>query len=192
MKLALPLVAFALASTALASGDVGASVRSELAHVQTSQQFKNAPVDHGSIAGGLQRWKLALSDIEQYIFSIDGRSLDGPVVRETYVRVTGIDPYGFRPNEPGAQHALRDVLTAREYADFMSSAAIATVPEVPLHVIATFYRGKFAAYEVLEPERRSLGIQDRFEWRSFALAQLADAIKRAKNCDNGEDCAAWF
>ncbi len=35
MKLALPLVAFALASTALASGDVGASVRTELAHVQT-------------------------------------------------------------------------------------------------------------------------------------------------------------
>jgi hypothetical protein len=192
MKLALSLAALVLAGTALAVGDVGGSVRDELAQIQISPQFKNVAVVHGAIAGGLQRWKLASVDVEQHIFTIDGQSLDGRVVRETYVRVTGIDPYGFRPGQPGAEHALRDALTTREYADFTGARVKATVTESPLHLVATFYRGKFAAYEVLEPQRRTVGVQDRFEWRSFAVAQLADAIERAQSCDNGEDCAAWF
>lgn len=169
MKVIVSLIVLMLVTVVDGVGDVGGNVRDELAHVQISSQFKDVAVDHGSIGGGLERWKLATSDVEQHIFTIDGHGLNGRVERETYVRITGIDPYGLQPNDAGAQHGLRDVITPREYADYSGASFVGKVTETPLHLYAYFYRGRFAAYEVLEPQRRSVGVLDRFEWRSFPL-----------------------
>lgn len=177
-------------STAVAFADVGGTVRDEIARVQFSQRFKNVAVDHGPIAGGLQRWQFAIANLEARSFTIDGTGLEGVVVRETYVTKTEVDPYTLRPGPD--QTELREVLSPREYGDFTHAALVATVAETPIHVIAYFYRGTFAAYEVLEPSRRTYGSPDRFEWRSFKLGQLQSTIAKARNCDNGEDCAAWF
>jgi len=68
-----------------ALGDAGGSVRSELAYIESTTHFRNGTVVNGAIGGGLQRWKLSTSDLEQHIFTIDGPSLDGPVGREVYI-----------------------------------------------------------------------------------------------------------
>ena len=83
------------------------------------------------------------------------------------------------------------MISAAQRADFENAAQVATVVESPLHLTATFYRGRNVAYEVLEPNARKRGGPDRFEWRSFRLAELQAAIVAARACDNGEDCAAW-
>jgi len=176
--------------TSVALADVGGSVRNEIARVQFSQRFKNVAVDHGPIAGGLQRWQFAIANLESRSFTIDGPGLDGAVARETYITKTQEDPYTLRPGPD--QTELREVLSPREYSDFTHAALVATVAEAPIHVVAYFYRGAFAAYEVLEPSRRSYGSPDRFEWRSFRLTELQRTMAKARNCDNGEDCAAWF
>jgi hypothetical protein len=175
-----------------ALGDVGASVRSELTYVESSTHFRNGAVVNGAIGGGLQRWKLSASDLEQYIFTIDGQSLDGRVTREVYIRMTQIDPFSLKANAPEGEQDLHSILTPREFADFGHAASAATITEPPVHLIAYFYRGTFAAYEVIEPTRRQDGSPDRFEWRSFPLSQLQHAIALARRCDNGDDCAAWY
>jgi hypothetical protein len=172
--------------------DIGAPVRYELTRIQQSRQFAGVPVDHGGIAGNLQRWKFETTQNERRVFTIDGRSLDAPVVRETYVVVTAVDPYSLEPEQRSGRNDLVDVLTKREYDDFTEAAAMAPITEVPLHLVARFYRGQYAGYEVLEPVKRTQISADRFEWRSFPLSQLSSFMKAARGCDNGEDCAAWF
>jgi len=187
---ALALACAVGASVTIAFAEVGGSVRSEIAHVQFSQRFRNVAIDHGAIAGGLQRWQFAVANLQQYSFTIDGTGIDGTVVRETYVVKTQEDPYSLRPGPDQAE--LHDVLSPSEYRDLTRAALVATVAETPIHVTAYFYRGALAAYEVLEPSRRSYGPLERFEWRAFKLSELQRTIARARNCDNGEDCSAWF
>ena len=175
-----------------APGDVGGSVRSELAYIESTTHFRNGTVVNGAIGGGLQRWKLSTSDLEQHIFTIDGPSLDGRVVREVYIRMTQIDPFSLKANAPEGVQDLRSILTPREFADFGHAASAATITEPPVHLVAYFYRGAFAAYEVIEPTRRLYGSPGRFEWRTFPISQLHQAIALARKCDNGDDCAAWY
>lgn len=105
--------------------------------------------------------------------------------------MTQTDPFSLRADAPEGEADLRGALSPREFADFTHAAAAATAAEPPLHLVAYFYRGRFAAYEVIEPTRRTYG-PDRFEWRSFALSSLTQEIALARKCDNGDDCAAWF
>jgi len=91
-----------------------------------------------------------------------------------------------------SERDLGALLSPREYSDLVRAEAIATVNEAPLHLTAHFYRGTFAGYEVLEPSVRSRGKPDRFEWRSFTLSELPHAIALARQCNDGEDCSAWF
>ena len=173
--------------------DVGGSVRSQLALVENSIEFRNGQVDSGPIAGGLQRWKFAtMNGAEQQMFTIDGVGVDEDIVRETYDRITSNDPFSLQQRAVDSERELRRLLSPREYSDFAHAAAIATVNEAPVRLTAHFYRGSFAGYEVLEPSVRSRGTPDRFEWRSFTLSELPHAIALARQCNNGEDCAAWF
>lgn len=181
----------AFVTLAGARADVGGSVRDELAYVQSTMPFRGVAVDNGPIAGGLQRWKLSTAPGDQQMFAIDGVSRSGRVVREYYIRMTQSDPFSLMPGASEGQHDLASVLTQREYRDFTNAAAVARVDERPARTIAHFFRGRYAAYEVLEPATRIRGGEDRFEWRSFPVSELTHAIVRAKACDNGDDCAAF-
>lgn len=177
---------------AAARADVGEPAKAEITRLQASAQFKNVSSDHGPIAGQkLERWKFETSNVEQAVFTVDAKNINAPVVRETYVRVTGADPYSLRQGQSTGYNDLRDVLSPREYLDFSRAAAVSRIAEKPLQLTAFFYRGKHAAYEVLEPQPRRQGM-NRFEWRSFALAELNVVMKAARSCDNGPDCAAWY
>jgi hypothetical protein len=177
---------------ALARADVGEPAHAELTRLQTSQQFRSAASDHGSIAGqDLERWKFEISNPEPLIFTVDAKNVHAPVVRETYVRITAMDPYSLRAGQSSGRADLRAVLSVRELSDFSRAGALNPISEKPLKVTAYFYRGAFAAYEVLEPRERRSG-QNRFEWRSFPLSQLNAVMKAARSCDNGPDCAAWY
>lgn len=178
---------------ASARADIGEPARAEITRLQASQQFKNIPSDHGPVAGRkLERWKFETASLEQTVFTVDAKNIDAPVVRETYVRVTGTDPYSLRAGQSSGSAGLRDVLSAREFSDFLHAAALHPIEEKPLHLMAYFYRGKYAAYEVLEPQPHRQGLQNRFEWRSFAISELDAAMRAARSCDNGPDCAAWY
>jgi hypothetical protein len=189
--LAAALAAAAFASAARA--DIGAPVHDQLTRIEQSRQFAGVPVDHGPLPDQhLQRWKFETSHDEGHVFTVDGKSESAPVVRETFVRMTQVDPYSLQPAKASGRFDLVDVLSVAEYGDFQKAAALTPIPEPPRHLVAYFYRGRLAAYEVLEPVRRTYGSPDRFEWRSFPLTQLDAAMKAARACDNGEDCAAWF
>lgn len=176
-----------------AHADVGERALDQITRLQSSSPFKNVAVDHGPIAGTkFERWKFETSSLEQTSFTVDAKNINSPVVRETYVRVTDIDPYSLRPSQATGHRDLREVLSARELSDFLQAAALKPIEEPPLHLRAFFYRGRYAAYEVLEPQTRTPGVQNRFEWRSFALSQLGAIMKAARSCDNGPDCAAWY
>lgn len=176
-----------------ARADVGEPAIAVITRLQSSAQFKNIATDHGPVAGrNLQRWKFETASVEHIVFTIDAKNANAPVVRETYVRVTDVDPYSLRPGQSTGRLDLGDVLSPRELSDFSRAASLVTIEEKPLHLVAYFYRGKFAAYEVLEPQPRRQGLQNRFEWRSFELSQLNAVMKAARSCDNGPDCAAWY
>ncbi len=176
-----------------ARADIGEPAIAEITRLQSSMQFKNVGTDHGPIAGkDLQRWKFETASLEQIVFSVDAKNENAPVVRETYVRVTDMDPYSLRPGQSTGRTDLGDVLSPRELLDFSRAAAAGTIEEKPAHLVAFFYRGRFAAYEVLEPQPRRAGLQNRFEWRSFELSELDAVMKAARSCDNGPDCAAWY
>lgn len=182
-----------LVLAATARADVGEPAKAEITRLQGSVQFRNVSSDRGSIAGGkLERWKFETAGLEQRVFTVDAKNINAPVVRETYVRVTGADPYSLRQGQSTGHDDLRDVLSPRELSDFSRAAALPRIEERPLHLMAFFYRGKHAAYEVLEPQPRRQGLQNRFEWRSFALSELNALMKSARSCDNGPDCAAWY
>lgn len=186
-------IALLAALGAAGRADVGEPAKDALTRLQASHQFANVPTIHGRIAGqDLERWKLETSHVEHYVFTLDAKNINAPVVRETYVRVTGVDPFSFRPGQQSGASDLTGALSAREYADFLHAAALAPIDEKPLHLIAYFYRGARAAYEVLEPAEKRYGVQSRYEWRSFPLAQLNSLMKAARSCDNGPDCAAWY
>jgi hypothetical protein len=166
-----------------AQADVGEPAQAVLTRVQSSKTFAHAPSDHGTIPQQhLERWKFETAHLlEQRIFSIDAKNINAPVVRETYIRITALDPYSLRPGQGTGNPDLADVLSPRERADFVQGAFAGKVSEAPLHVTAYFYRGKFAAYEVLEPAKRKSGAPDQFEWRSFPLRQLDAVMKAARS-----------
>jgi hypothetical protein len=188
------LIAMALTvSPIFVSADVGEPAQDQITRVQQARPFLNAPVDHGPIAGrNLERWKFESAGAEDYIFTIDAKNLRAPIVRETYVRITAVDPFSLRPRQATNTSEFAEVLSPRENSDFIHAAGLAPIIEAPLHIIAYFYRGKYAAYEVLEPQARRYGVRARFEWRGFPLAELNAAMKAARSCDNGPDCAAWY
>lgn len=191
-RFAAAFIALLSLSGALTRADIGEPASSEITRLQTSRQFANVPSVHGWMPEqNLERWKLSTSDLEQHIFTVDARHYGSPVMRETYIHTTALDPYSLRPDQATGRGDLIDVLSPREYRDFLHAAPVATIAEEPLHIVAYFYRGSIAAYEVLEPAKRKYGAPDRFEWRSFPHAQLAAAMKAARSCDNGPDCAAW-
>lgn len=195
MRRALACMLFVCASVVQARADVGEPVQTAIARVQSfSRQFQAAAVDRGNLSQPhTARWKLTRqSGDERSILAFDADTRTNAIVRETYIRFTEIDPYSFRPSDAAGSADLRDALSPREYADFRAAASATTVEQTPLHALAHFYRGKFAAYEVIEPDVRRRVRVDRFEWRSFALNQLGRAVAAARNCNNGEDCAAWF
>jgi len=178
---------------ASARADVGEPAFAEITRLQSSAQFKSVGMDHGPLNGQrLQRWKFETASSEQIVFAVDAKDIHSPVVRETYVRVTAMNPYSLRPGQATGRADLGDVLSPRELIDFSSSAGHGKIEEKPLHLLAYFYRGAFAAYEVLEPQTRSAGPQGRFEWRSFPLSQLDAVMKAARSCNNGPDCATWY
>jgi hypothetical protein len=176
-----------------ARADVGEPAIAVITRLQSSGEFKGVGTDHGTVAGmNLQRWKFETASSERIVFTIDAKNANSPVVRETYVRFTDMDPYSLRPGQSTGRTDLGDVLSPRELLDFSHAAAVATIEEKPVHVVAFFYRGRFAAYQVLEPQPRHPGVQNRFEWRSFALSELDAVMKAARSCDNGPDCATWY
>jgi hypothetical protein len=186
------LIALLAISGAGTRADVGEPASSEITRVQASKAFARVPSVHGWMPEvNLERWKFVSSNVEQRIFAVDAKHYGSPVVRETYIRETQLDPYSLRPGQATGREDLVDVLSPREYNDYQRAASIAAIAEEPLHTIAYFYRGTFAAYETIEPSKRAYGSPDRFEWRSFPRAQLAAAMKAARACDNGPDCAAW-
>lgn len=191
-RFAATLAGLIAASALGARADIGEPASAEITRVQTSRQFARVPSVHGWMPEqNLERWKFMTSGIEDRVFAIDAKHYGSAVVRETYIRTTTLDPYSLQAGQATGRADLLDVLSPREYADFEHAAPIATIPEVPLHLLTHFYRGAIAAYEVIEPVKRKYGAPDPFEWRAFPRAQLASAIKAARACDNGPDCAAW-
>lgn len=189
MRATVLLLAAIAALCATARADVGMPVQAELSYVQSTAPFRGVAVDNGPLSPGLQRWKLSTAPLEQKIFAVDGRALDAPVTRETYIRLTQTDPFSLLPL--ASSNDLTRVLSPREYRDYRFAQPAAVVEQRPLRLIVHFYRGRFAAYEVLEPSVRSRAGQDRFEWRSFSLTELGHAIAAARACNNGADCAAF-
>lgn len=193
MRRAAAACALALvAAAAFARADVGATVHATLARIESTPAFAGATVTHASLgARHEERWKLATGAIEMRIYTLDGTGINGTVRRERYIRMTERDPFSFTPRSRNGNDDLDEVISAAQRADYANAAQVATVVEAPLHLTATFYRGHSTAYEVLEPNGRKRGAPDRFEWRTFPLAELQAAIVAARACDNGEDCAAW-
>ena len=184
--------AFSMLS-ASARADVGEPAFAEITRLQSSPQFKSVGIDHGPLAGQkLERWKFETASLEHIVFTVDAQNINAPVVRETYVRVTGMDPYSLRAGQQTGRADLGDVLSPRELFDFSRAAALTPIEEKPLHLMAYFYRGRFAAYEVLEPQPHRQQSQNRYEWRSFALSELNAVMKAARSCNNGPDCATWY
>ncbi|HET9030983.1 MAG TPA: hypothetical protein VFN49_12490 [Candidatus Aquilonibacter sp.] len=186
------LIALPLLTAGAARADVGEPAKAVITRVQSSKQFAGVPSEHGALPGQhLERWKFMTANLEQRVFAVDAKSIGAPVARETYIRVTQIDPYSLRPGQITGEPDLADVLSPAEYRDFQRAAVIATIREEPLALVAYFYRGRNGGYEVLEPSKRRYGSPDRFEWRSFPRGQLDAMMKAARSCDNGSDCAAW-
>ena len=191
-RFAFALAGLIAAGVAGARADIGEPASAEITRVQASRQFARVPSVHGWMPEvNLERWKFMTSGIEDRVFTIDAKHYGSPVVRETYIRTTTLDPYSLQAGQATGRADLLDVLSPREYADYERAAAVATIAEEPLHLVTHFYRGAIAAYEVIEPLKRKYGAPDPFEWRAFPREQLAAAMKAARACDNGPSCAAW-
>ena len=95
-RAALACVLALAAATASARADVGGSVRSTLARVESTDAFAGATLTHARLPlSHEERWKLATGPRETRVYAIDGTGPDGIVVRERYIRMTERDLFSL-------------------------------------------------------------------------------------------------